>query len=138
MIEEVDCLPFESYIHSCYEKEYMKDVKKKQFFKQYMSLLMLDHNDAVSLKKFGIQMMFFRNVFTKEACLQFFLDSFEKKEKDLLSYVVFDMIVRSNKGVIGEHKQFYDYSLKLLKVIKYNSPLLENWEKVKQDMPDIV
>jgi hypothetical protein len=129
---------FEEYIHSCDEKEYSRDVRKKNYVIKYVNLLTVDNCDMVSLKRLATNLMFFRNTFTRESFLRFFVDSFGEEEKILLGDVVFDMFVRSKHGDYGEHKEFYNLSLELYKYVRYDSIIWDNWGKIKEELSGVV
>ena len=134
----MDILPFEKYIHSCEEKEYNRDVRKKNYIVKYAGMLVVDNLDAVSLRRFVMSMVFFRNTFSKDAFLYFFLEEFNKQEKKLLSNIVYEMFVRSEKGQYGEFKDFLKYAYELYGYIDYEHPINDIWEELKKDFESLI
>jgi len=130
--------PFEKYINSCYEKEYIKDLRKKNYILKYINLLMVDCLDKTSLKKLCINMLFFRNIFSKDAFLEFFLKFLKEEEKELLGSIVFEMFVRSDRGEVGEYKEFCEMALQMYKYVDHNKLINENWEEIKKEVLEIV
>lgn len=122
--------PFEQYIHSTIEKEYIQDVKKKNNIVKYINVLLEDPYDKPTLIKLAYALMFFRNTFCKESFLFFFLDKFDKREKELLSCAIFDMFVRSRQGHICEVKEHISLSIDLQKFIIYNDDIRDIWEEI--------
>ena len=123
---------FETYVHSCEEKEYARDVRKKNLILKYINILTIDHNDKVSLKKITVLLCFFRNIFCREECIRFFC-SLSHEEQCILSCVFMDLFVITNKGFICEYDQFFIESMKLYKVTEnQNNTVLKNWKHIKQ------
>jgi hypothetical protein len=127
----VDILPFEKYIHSVEVDEYKKDIKKKNLIIKYMDLLVIDPYDNVCLNRLISNFLLLKNVFCKDACLEFFLCSFTEEQLKLISKIVFDMFVVDTSGQICEYKEFYKSAIKINKSIDYRSPLLKTWEEIK-------
>jgi len=134
----MDYFPFEQYTFSCCEKEYFKDVRKRNYLIKYVNLISVDNLDYISLRRFVLISIFFRNIFCKDAFIEFFLDSFDFDSKQALSFVVYDMFVRSKKGIIGEHKDYLNLIVRLQEFVDYDSLLIENWNKIKEEMPEII
>jgi len=134
----MEYFPFEKYTFSCDEQEYSKDLRKKNYLIKYTNLLLIDNRDFVSLRRFTLNAIFFRNTFSKEAFIEFFLDFFSDGEKRVLSYVVFDIFVRSKKGEVGEYKNYLSLIVKLQELIEYDAIIIDNWKKIKQEMPDLI
>lgn len=138
MSNKIKYFPFETYIHSCCEKEYGKDVRKKNLIIKYINLLSVDHTDSISLKKLALNLMFFRNTFTKDEFLFFFLTYFSDDEKQLLAKVVFDMFVFSEKGEIGEDKRYHGLMLELYSISKNKLAIKKQWEEIKSEMIELM
>jgi len=130
--------PFEDYIHSCDEKEYKIDVRKKNYVLKYVTLLSIDNQDVVSLKRLVMSLVFFRNTFTKDSFIYFFINTFNEEEKKMIGYIIFDMFVRTKLGECGDHKMFFKLIFELYKYVKYDTIVTENWEKMKTQLSKIV
>jgi hypothetical protein len=126
------------YIHSCDEKEYRRDVRKKNYIIKYVNLLNVDNFDTVSLRRFTMSLMFFRNTFCKDAFVTFFLKEFSEEEKKLLANIVFDVFVRSEKGEFCDFKEFLDLGIKLYKYVNYKHKINDKWEEMKEEFSDVV
>ena len=136
--ENVQFFPFEKYIHSCDEREHARDVKRKNYLMKYISLLVVDPQDSVCFSKLCMAMLFFRNNFSKEAFLEFFIGGLKEEEKELIGNVVFDMFVRSKKGEVGENKELLKLAIKTYKYVKYKGEVNEYWEKFKRENEDFM
>lgn len=136
--EKEKYFPFEEYIHSCIEKEYSRDVRKKNYVIKYINLLTVDNFDTISLKRLATNLMFFRNTFTRVSFLYFFLNNFKDEEKNLLADVVFDMFVRTKQGEYGEYKEFFNLTLELYKYVRHDNIIRDNWEKIKEELSGVV
>ena len=130
--------PFEMYIHSCDEKEYSRDVRKKNYIIKYVNLLQVDNFDTVSLRKFVMSLIFFRNTFCKDTFVSFFLEQFNEEEKKLLANIVFDMFIRSEQGEICDHKNFLDLGIKMYKYINHKHKINEHWEQIKENIENVI
>ena len=130
--------PFEQYIYSCDEKEYLKDIRKKNYLLKYINLVFVDNLDLISLKRFVHFSIFFRSTFSKDSFLQFYLESFDDYDKMILAYIVFELFVRSNKGEIAEYKTFISLATRLQTFVRYENTINTNWFTIKKEMPDIV
>jgi hypothetical protein len=128
MIDDLDFFPFESYVYSCDEKEYNKDVRKKNNIIKFVNLLTVDELDIVSLERFYMILLFFRNNFLKEYFLYFFLNAFSDNEKRLLASIVFDVFVKSSQGIVGEQKDFFVLSMDLYSHIDRRHPINDKWD----------
>ena len=123
--------PFEYYIYSTNEKEYEDDVKKKNCICKYISVLMVDPNDIIALKKLTNTLYYIRNTFCKDAFLYFFLHKFDADERRLVSRVVFDIFIKTNEGEVGEQKDYYNYCFEVLGDIDYENTIISNnWKKL--------
>jgi len=118
------------------EHEY--DVKKKNQLIKYINLLNIDPMDYNSLKRLSALLVFFRSTFTKSEFMRFFLGAFTRQEKEMLSYVIFDVMVRSKQGECGELDSYCEMASELQEYIDYDNPIKYNWEKIKEEMTDIV
>jgi hypothetical protein len=128
-----DYFPFESYIFSTYIKEYNKDVRRRNYIVKYINLLCIDNQDSVSLNKLIQNLIFFRNVFAKEAFLIFFNENFKMDEKKVLGVIVFDMFVKSDIGEVGEQKVFFNEAVKLYEFVDHTHIINKNWEVLKSN-----
>ena len=134
----MDYFPFETYIHSCDEEEHEKDVKKKNQMIKYINLLTVDPLDLTSLRRLAALLVFFRSTFSKDECIRFFLETCTKQEKELLGYIIFDVMVRSKQGEIGELDKYCIVSSELQEFVDYSHPINANWDEIKKEMTDIV
>lgn len=126
--------PFEEYIHSYCEAEYKDDVKKKNNIVKYVNILNEAPDDYLSYYKFCNNAIFFRNTFTKEAFIYFFLNKFSESEKELLGKTVFNMFTKSSIGVIGEHKNHFVLSWELYPYVKHHSIIDESFKKINSEL----
>jgi len=127
--------PFEDYIHSNSESEYASDLRKKNNIVKFVNVLSQAPDDYVAFFKFCNTILFFRNVFCKDAFLYFFLNKFEETDRRLLGRVVFEMFVKSNKGIIGEHKVHYNLSCELYKDVISQPIIEESFNKTQRELP---
>jgi hypothetical protein len=127
--------PFEKYIASSDENEYKEDTKKKNSILKFMNSLAVAPEDETILLKLVNIFMYFRNTFTREAFLYFYLNKFDEKERRLINRVVFDLFVASNKGEVGDWKQYYCLCEELARDMdkEENPHISENWEKLKKE-----
>jgi hypothetical protein len=136
--EKIETLPFEMYIHSCEEKEYKVDIRKKNYIIKYSVLLENNNLDKISLKRFVMSMVFFRNTFCKDAVMKFFLTDFTIEAQKLLSPIVFDIFVKSKEGEIGEYKDYYSFSLEIYNMVNRKHAINKNWEEIKEELPQVI
>jgi hypothetical protein len=129
--KEKDYFPFGTYTHSTFVKEYNRDVRRKNYIIKYVNLLCIDNQDSISLNKMVQNVIFFRNVFSKDAILKFFLKNFKENEKEVIGTVIFELIVKSEIGEIGEHKEFYMYATELYKYVNHDHVINKYWEEIK-------
>lgn len=138
MVSLNEYFPFETYIFSCDENEYLRDIRKRNRILRYVDLLYVDQMDYESLQRLASLLVFFRSIFIKTEILRFYLDVIEKEKKEIVSYVFFDMLIKSNQGEIGELEEYCKYAHQLRKSICYENPLNDNWNTLKEDMKGIV
>jgi hypothetical protein len=128
-----ELLPFEKYINSTYVQEYNRDVRRKNYIIKYVSLIAIDPQDTISLKKLVQNLILFRNIFSKDAFLNFFLNGFKENEKQTLGIVVYDMFVKSKIGEVGEDKDFLSYAIELHKYVDYKHIINKHWKEMQQE-----
>jgi hypothetical protein len=134
---KVETLPFDRYVHSTDEKEYKLDKRKKAYILKYASLLDNNNMDSVSLKRFSVNMLIFRNVFCKETVINFFMKEFSEDTVKLLACVVFDIYIGSKKGTICEMKEFQHISFELYQNVNRKSIINKKWIEIKEQMPEV-
>ena len=122
--------PYEDYIHSSSEAEWKEDSRKRNNCVKYLNIIVEAPEDCIALFKFCNTALFFRNVFTKEAFLYFFLNKFEEGERKMLARIVFEMFVTSKQGVIGEHRKHLNLAIDLYKDVSYCPIIEKNYKKV--------
>lgn len=128
---DISFFPIETYIFSTDTKEYNRDVRRKNYVIKYVNLLSIDPQDAVSLDKLVQNLIFFRNTFSKDAFLHFFNNFFGVQEKKVIGIVVYDIFIRSKKGEMGEHKDFYKEAHELYKYVDYKHIVNVTWSEIK-------
>lgn len=129
--------PFEDYVHSTLEEEYQKDLRKKNSIAKYVNALTIDPFDEISLKRLYFVLLFFKNIFTKEATLKFINKKLSDEEKKLVGGMVFDIFVREPDGEIGEEKDFFIEAVAIKKFVTYDNVVDDNWKKLQDEIGNI-
>jgi hypothetical protein len=126
--------PYDEYVCSSNESEWRDDVKRRNNIVKYVNILTSDNSDYASFYKFCNYAIFFRNVFCKEAFIYFFLNKFDESERKLLARSVFDMFVKSEKGVVGDHLTHFKLSVELFGDISSNQIIDKNYKKIIDEL----
>jgi hypothetical protein len=85
---------FDHYIASSDQEEYEIDLRRKSFIIKYSNILNEYPNDIKALLKLTNIMILFRNSFSKDSFLYFFLNKFDDSLKDILGLVIFEIFMR--------------------------------------------
>jgi hypothetical protein len=123
--------PFEKYIGSLSIDEYNRDIRRKNYLIKYVNIIVIDNLDTVSLDKLLQSLIFFRNVFSKDAFLFFFNEYFEKDEKKVLASIIYDLFVVSKAGEVGEYRDFIRESVNLYKYVDREHVINKIWDELK-------
>lgn len=116
--------PFDEYISSVDEEEYKKDCNMRNSIVKYVNAILVDPYECVlPLRKFYNTCLFFKNTFCKESFLFYYMNRFDEEERNVLNYLVFELFVKSEVGVIGEYKKFYELSYELFIEVDFNTPI---------------
>ena len=91
----------------------------------------IDNLDAVTLNKLLQSLIFFRNVFSKDAFLLFFNETFTLEERQVVAPIVYDLFVCSKVGDVGEYKDFITEAIKIEKIVDRKHIINNIWLELK-------
>lgn len=125
------CLRFEDYYFSDDEADYKKDTNQRNIIiKQINQLIKEKKKDIKNLQRLVNNVVFFRNVFTKEAILEFFNSKFEDDALKVFGDILYELIVTSKDGKVGNHRRYADEVFKLMRVKGSNEGIVKLWEEL--------